>query len=260
MLKFTANLSLLFNEVALTQRFKVAKQYGFNAVEIQFPYSLSAKSIQAALTDAEQKLILFNVDADDLLQGGEGLACVPEKRNQFLQAVDQAVSYAQILKPEAINILPGRCLIENRKQEYLDTFLENLCYAADIFAALGIKTVFEAINTHDMPEFIIHNGRQMLSVLNSVNHPNLFMQADIYHLSMMGEAAETFITEHAAAIGHIQFADCPGRGQPGTGKLDFAHIFGEIARSTYSGWVGAEYKPKGTTADSLDWLRNNNTV
>jgi hydroxypyruvate isomerase len=260
MLNFTANLSLLFNEVALIQRFNAAKQQGFNAVELQFPYSVSAKSILNALSEAEQKLIQFNVDADDLLQGGEGLACVPEKRNQFLQAVDQAVIYAQILKPEAINILPGRCLIENRKQEYLETFLENLRYAADIFAALGIKTVFEAINTHDMPKFIIHSGRQMLSVLNSVNHPNLFMQVDIYHLYMMGETAEAFIAEHAAAIGHIQFADCPGRGQPGTGKLDFAHIFGEIAKSAYSGWVGAEYKPTGPTDESLGWLRNGHTV
>lgn len=260
MLNFTANLSLLFNEVALIQRFNAAKLLGFNAVEIQFPYALSAKSIRNALSEAEQKLILFNVDADDLLQGGEGLACVPEKRNQFRQAVDQAVSYAHILKPEAVNILPGRCLIENRKQEYLDTFLENLHYAADIFAALGIKTLFEAINTHDMPGFIIHSGQQMLSVLNRINHPHLFMQVDIYHMHMMGEAAATFIAQHAAAIGHIQFADCPGRGQPGTGRLDFGHIFGEIAKSAYSGWVGAEYKPKGSTAESLDWRRNGNTV
>lgn len=260
MLKFTANLSLLFNEVAFIQRFNAAKQHGFSAVEIQFPYSLSADSIQNALNDAEQKLILFNIDAADLLKGGEGLACVPEKRSQFRQSVDQAVSYAQILKPEAINILPGRCLIKNRKQQYLETFLENLRYAAEIFASLGIKTVFEAINTQDMPGFIIHNGQQMRSVLNLINHPNLFMQVDIYHLYMMGEKAEAFITENASAIGHIQFADCPGRGQPGTGLLNFRHIFSEIAKSGYSGWVGAEYKPNGPTAESLDWLYNDHAL
>ncbi len=254
MLNFSANISLLFNEVDLIHRFKTAKQCGFSAVEIQFPYSLNAHSIQDALEDAEQKLILFNVDADDLLQGGEGLACVPEKRTQFLKAVDKAVSYAQLLKPEAINILPGCCHIDSNKQNYLETFLENLHYATRVFASLGIKTVFEAINIHDMPGFLIHSGSQMLSVLNRINHPNLFMQVDIYHLHRMRETAEDFIVEHVNKIGHIQFADCPGRGQPGTGQLDFKQIFSSIAKSSYSGWVGAEYKPKGTTSESLDWL------
>lgn len=254
MLNFTANISLLFNEVELIQRFKFAKQTGFNTVEIQFPYSLNPQSIQNALVDAGQKLILFNVDADDLLRGGEGLACVPEKRNKFLKAVDQAVTYAQILKPEAINILPGCCQNENRKQAYMETFLENLQYATEVFASVGIKTVFEAINTHDMPGFIISSGSQLLSVLDQINHPKLLMQVDIYHLQMMGEVAAKFIVEHAHTIGHIQFADCPGRGQPGTGRLDFRHIFSEIAKSSYSGWVGAEYKPIGPTTESLDWL------
>jgi hydroxypyruvate isomerase len=255
MLNFTANLSLLFTEVDLIQRFKAAKQYGFSAVEIQFPYACSAKSLKDGLDNADQKLILFNVDAGDLLQGGEGLACVPEKSNQFLQAVDQAVRYAEILKPEAINILPGCCHAEHRNQEYLETFLENLRYATQAFDLLGIKTVFEAINTYDMPGFLVSGGQQMLSILNQINQPNLFMQVDIYHLQMMGEAPEEFIAEHADRIGHIQFADCPGRGQPGTGLLDFEHIFTEIAKSSYSGWVGAEYKPTGSTADSLDWMQ-----
>ena len=78
MLNFTANLSLLFTEVELINRFKAAKQKGFDAVEIQFPYSLSAVTLKNTLEEQQLKLVLFNVDADDLLQGGEGLACVPE--------------------------------------------------------------------------------------------------------------------------------------------------------------------------------------
>jgi len=257
MLNFTANLSLLFTEVELVHRFQLAKQHGFNAVEIQFPYTFNAKKLKDSLDNADQTLILFNVDADNLLQGGEGLACVPEKRDQFLQAVDQAVSYAEILKPKAINILSGCCHVEQRRQEYLETFLENLLYATKVFDALGIKTVFEAINTYDMPGFLVSSGQQMLSVLSQINHPNLFMQVDIYHLQMMGDAPEEFIAKHAQRIGHIQFADCPGRGQPGTGNLNFEHIFSEIAKSTYSGWIGAEYRPTGSTADSLAWMQLN---
>lgn len=254
MLNFTANLSLLFTEVELIDRFKTAKQAGFNAVEIQFPYDLSATAIKDKLDEYGLKLVLFNVAAADLLQGGEGLACVPEKQDQFKEAVAQAVNYAELLKPEAINVLPGRCLDSSRLVQYLETFNENLCFAVEALSPLGIKTVFEAINTRDMPGFILHSGAQMLEVLDQLNRDGLFMQYDIYHMLMMGEKPETFIAEHADKIGHIQFADCPGRGQPGTGQVDFDRIFSAIESSGYSGWVGAEYKPVGTTAESLDWL------
>ena len=257
MLNFTANLSLLFTEVELINRFKAAKHKGFDAVEMQFPYSLTAETLKNTLAEQELNLVLFNVDAGDLLEGGEGLACVPEKREQFRQAVAQTLEYARLLKPEAINVLPGRCLNESRKQNYLNTFKENLYFAIQAFAPLGIKTVYEAINTHDMPGFIIHSGQQMLDILEQLKHPNLFMQYDIYHMQMMGDKPEEFIAQYADKIGHIQFADCPGRGQPGTGQINFEHVFSVIEKSAYSGWVGAEYKPVGTTAESLDWHPKN---
>ena len=257
MLNFTANLSLLFTEVELIDRFKAAKQQGFDAVEIQFPYSVSAETLKNTLEEQQLKLVLFNVDADDLLQGGEGLACVPEKQDQFRQAVAQTIEYAKLLKPEIINVLPGRCFNENRKQDYLETFKENLYFAAEAFAPLGIKTVFEAVNNHDMPGFIIHNGLQMLGILNQLNHPDLFMQYDIYHMQMMGDKPDEFIARYADKIGHIQFADSPGRGQPGTGQINFKRIFLAIEKSVYSGWIGAEYKPVGTTSESLDWHHKN---
>lgn len=259
MLKFTANLSLLFTEVALIERFHAAKQQGFSAVEIQFPYELSAETLQQVLQNTGLKLVLFNIAADDLMQGGEGLACVPEKREQFRVAVKQTLEYAKLLQPEAINVLAGRCFDNDRLADYQQTFTENLQFAADSFALLGIKTVFEAINTFDMPNFLIHSGEQMLAILAELEHPNLFMQYDIYHASRMGENAAQFITQHADKIGHIQFADSPNRGQPSTGQLNFPALFSAIEKSNYTGWLGAEYKPVGTTADSLMWLNWKNS-
>jgi len=255
MLRFSANLSMLFTELPLQQRFQAAKQHGFDAVEIQFPYELSAERINAALQEYDLKLVLFNVDADNLLQGGEGLACVPEKRQQFQQAVAQTLEYASLLKPDVINVLPGCCLHTDRLDEYRQTFLTNLSYAADAFAKIGVTTVFEAINSIDMPGFIIDNSAAMLSVLEALRHPNLRMQHDIYHMNRMQEDYTTFLQEHIHQIGHIQFADCPGRGQPGTGTVDFGALFNLIENLPYTGWVGAEYKPLGNSVDSLTWFK-----
>jgi hydroxypyruvate isomerase len=256
MLKFCANLSLLFTEVELKERFKAAKQAGFSAVEIQFPYELPALQIEEILAQQELKLVLFNVAADDLLQGGEGLACVPSKKDLFKKALAQTVKYAEILKPEVINVLPGRCLHESQRDDYFKTFLQNLELALAAFSPLGTKTVFEAINTFDMPGFLISTGTQMLDVLQTLNHPDLFMQYDIYHAARMGENYTDFIVQQCEKIAHLQFADCPGRGEPGTGTLDFQELFAVIENSNYQGWAGAEYKPTASTLNSLNWHKH----
>jgi len=255
MLRFSANLSLLFTELPLLQRFEAAKQQGFEAVEIQFPYELSAEQILEQLQRHALKLVLFNVDADTLLQGGEGLAAVPEKRAQFREAVAIALEYARLLQPDVINVLPGRCLAPQRLEQYLQTLRDNLRHAAETFASAGVTTVFEAVNSHDMPGFIVDSSAKMLSLLNEVGHPKLGLQYDIYHMSRMREDCAAFLTQHIDKIGHIQFADCPGRGQPGTGSVDFDTLFGLIAGSPYRGWMGAEYKPAGTSYDSFAWMK-----
>jgi len=253
MLRFSANLSLLFTEYEWLDRFKAAKDHGFTAVEIQFPYHLPAEQLQAALEQSGLQLVMFNIAADTLLQGGEGLAAVPEKQQQFSAALAQAVSYAEILQPKLINVLPGRCLNPARQAEYLLTFKQNLRLATETLAELGIKTVFEAINIHDMPGFLIHNSQQMLDVLADIAHPMLGLQYDIYHMRMMGEDCAAFLQQHMDSIGHIQFADCPGRGQPGSGAIEFKSLFSLIKASAYQGWVGAEYRPAGKTSTSLAW-------
>ncbi|MBS3953586.1 MAG: TIM barrel protein [Methylomicrobium sp.] len=257
MMQFTANLSLLFTEQPLLQRFKAAKNSGFSAVEIQFPYEETPEALQAELVKNGLKLILFNVAADDLLQGGEGLAAVPEKTQAFKQALAQTVEYINILKPEAVNVLPGCCHDPGRIDAYLSTFKSNLSLAVTTLAPLGVKTVFEAINTFDMPGFIIHSGKHMLEIMAELDHPDLSMQYDIYHMQRMGENVAGFIRLNGNKIGHIQFADCPGRGQPGTGDIDFIKVFSAISESGYSGWVGAEYRPVPSTLVSLDWLDHN---
>lgn len=256
MLRFSANLSLLFTELPLLERFQAAKQAGFEAVEIQFPYVLPAEQIQAALRENSLKLVLFNVDADSLLQGGEGLAAVPEKTGQFKEAVAQARRYAELLLPAFINVLPGRCLDAARLPEYQCTLLANLQYAADSFAEIGVTTVFEAVNSHDMPCFIVDNAQKMLAVLTELNNPNLRMQFDIYHMNRMQEDCAALIHQHIDKIGHFQFADCPGRGEPGTGNVNFAELFELIDASAYQGWLGAEYKPVTSTFDSFDWFKS----
>ena len=253
-MKLAANISMLFTEQPLLERFSAAKAAGFNAVEIQFPYVENVADLKARLKEHDLECILINVPAGDLMEGGEGLASVPGKEAEFAAALVECLSYVTSLGVKRVNVLPGRCFDESKCEQYLSTFKRNLNTAAQMFKPLGITVMFEAINTFDMPGFVIHNVDQMLEIVEDCEHENIKMQFDIYHMARM-EAGDisTIISRLGDKIGHIQFADAPGRGEPGTGDLDFKSIFYAIEYSTYEGWVSAEYKPTKYTEETLRW-------
>ncbi len=252
--KFSANLSVLFTENSLLDRFQAAADTGFKAVEIQFPYTEKARDLRTAADEAGVEIVLINVPAGDLLEGGKGLAGIPGKEQEYQETLDQCLSYAEILEPRCINVLAGREEDSEKHHECHRTFVSNLRHTAESLDRLGITTVFEAVNIHDMPGFLVHNLREQIEVLEEVQHPDVMLQYDVYHMHRMGEHVCENIFEHAHIIGHIQFADAPGRGQPGTGEIDFDAVFKAIDDSSFNGWTGAEYNPVSSTHESLGWL------
>lgn len=257
-MKLTANLSMMFTEAPLLLRFELAKKAGFDAVEMQFPYDVPVAELKRELEKNKLTCVLINVPAGDLMQGGEGLASVPGKEAEFGAALVECFSYAQALKVEAVNILPGCCHDESRRDEYLTTFKKNLVTAADMLQRIGVLAVFEAINTFDMKNSLVHTFEQQLEVKQELNHDNIKLQFDVYHMVRMRKKnkfsdATEYLLRFAPHIGHIQFADVPGRGEPGSGILDFNTIFHAINQADYNGWVGAEYKPSKVTSETLAW-------
>jgi hydroxypyruvate isomerase len=255
MLKFSANLSLLFTELPLIERFAAARASGFRGVEIQFPYELDIEAIGAELERHELELVVINVPVGDLMHGGNGLAGVPGREQAFRRAVLQALPYAQQLGVRCVNVLAGRQPSDTDLVQCLHTLAANARYAAEAFQSIDVITTLEAINTFDMPGFLVSNVAQMQEIIEAADYPTLKMQFDCYHLARMGEDVMVSLLENASQIGHIQFADAPGRGAPGTGKLPLLDIFEAIKLLPYSGWTGAEYRPdeNGTEA-SLRWF------
>lgn len=253
MLRFSANLSLLFAELPLAERFAAAQAQGLRDIEMQFPYELDLDTLEGLLEDNGQQLVLINVPAGDLMQGGDGLACVPGREQEFRAGVAQALDYARALNVPTVNILAGRRpdgMPEARCERVL---LHNLEYAATRLHAAGITPVLEAINIFDMPRFLVHSLEDMRRLCLRI--PHLRMQFDCYHMSRMGEDVLEILRENIGAIGHIQFADNPGRHEPGTGRIDYRALFTFLRDSPYAGFVGAEYRPSRATAETLGWWR-----
>jgi hydroxypyruvate isomerase len=251
--RFSANLSMLFTEHAFLDRFEPAAKAGFKAVEFLFPYAFSAADIKARLDRHGLQLVLHNLPAGDWEAGERGIACHSDRVEEFRSGVAQAITYAQALGVGQINCLAGKTPAGASDAALRKTFVDNLRYAASELKKAGLKLLIEPINTFDIPGFYLNRTAQALDILDEVGASNAFVQYDIYHAQRMeGELAAT-IQKHLARIAHIQLADNPGRNEPGTGEINYAFLLAHLDRMGYSGWIGCEYKPAGTTEAGLGW-------
>ena len=253
--RFAANLSMLFTEAPLLERFERAARAGFTAVELQFPYDTSAEQLQQALFRNKLTLVLHNLPAGDWAAGERGIACHPDRVEEFRKGVDTALAYAAVLGAPQLNCLagirPANVPVETARRVLVD----NLRFAAARLKAQGLKLLIEPINTHDLPGFFLHGTRQALDLIEEVGADNLFLQYDAYHMQRMeGDLAHT-LAANMEKIAHLQIADNPGRHEPGTGEINFDFLFAHLDRLGYPGWVGCEYKPATTTEAGLGWMK-----
>ncbi len=251
--RFAANLTLLFNEVPFLERFEAAAHAGFEAVEFLFPYAFSAREIRARLDAHGLQLVLHNLPAGDWEAGDRGLACHPNRVQEFRASVAHAIEYAQVLGAPQLNCLAGTAPKGVAADALHRTLVDNLRFAAAELQHAGLRLLVEPINHFDMPGFVLNRTAQALALMDEVGADNLYLQYDVYHAQRMeGELAAT-LEKHVGRIAHIQIADNPGRHEPGTGEICYDFLFRHLGHIGYSGWVGCEYKPLGTTVGGLGW-------
>lgn len=254
MIKFNANLSMLFNEFEFLERFELASLAGFKGVEYLFPYEHSLTELRRLLQQHHLQQVLFNLPAGDWAAGERGIACHPDRVTEFQEGVKLAIEYAIGLDCQQCNVLAGIVPEDCSQTEATNTFIQNLKYAAPRMQDAGIKLLIEAINTRDIPGFYLTNSDQAISILDEVGSDNIFYQYDIYHMQIMeGDLAMT-MQKYLPRIAHMQLADNPGRHEPGTGEINYPFLFEHLRRIGYDGWIGCEYKPLGATTEGLSWL------
>ncbi|MDA7414772.1 hydroxypyruvate isomerase [Xenophilus arseniciresistens] len=252
--RFAANLSMLFTEQPFMQRFEAAARAGFEAVEYLFPYGFERHELLAALRANGLRQVLHNLPAGNWEAGERGIACHPDRIDEFREGVTQAIAYAAALDCPRLNCLAGKRPAHVSAEQAQATLVQNLRFAARALQAEGITLLVEPINSYDIPGFFLTRTDQALALLEEVGSPNLRIQYDIYHAQRTeGEIGQT-LARHLPRIGHIQLADNPGRGEPGTGELNYPWLFRHIDALGYEGWIGCEYKPRARTEDGLAWL------
>ncbi len=223
MLRFAANLTMLFNELDFLDRFAAAKRAGFEGVEYLFPYPYDK-----------------NVLAEKLAANG---------LKQVL-----AIEYAKALGCTQLNCLAGIPSATTGIGWAEETLVENLKFAARALRVEGIRLLLEPINTRDIPGFLVCHTQRTFDYFDQVGEDNLYLLYDAYHMQVMEGDLTSTIERNLKRIAHIQIADNPGRHEPGTGEINYPFVFGRLQAMDYGGWIGCEYKPTASTLAGLGWV------
>jgi hydroxypyruvate isomerase len=219
------------------------------------PYEHAPEAVAKALADNGLAQALFNLPPGDWAGGERGIGCLPDRIDEFRASVDTAIRYGEAVGCPKINCLAGIAPAGADPVELGATLVANLKYAAPRLADAGIRLLLEPINLRDIPGFFVSTTQHSERILAAVGSDNLFIQYDIYHTQVMqGDLIPTY-DRLRERIAHIQIADNPGRGEPGTGEINYAFVLPELDRLGYDGYVGCEYKPRAGTSAGLGWMK-----
>lgn len=259
--RFAANLSMLFTEYPFLERFAAARSAGFDGVEFLFPYDWPEHELARCLQREGLTQVLFNLPPGDWQRGERGIACHPDRVDEFREGVATARRYAAALGCRQLNCLAGLRPAGVAEEQLWDTLVSNLRWAAAELAQDGLRLCVEAINSRvDMPGFFLDTSARALEAIDRAAADNLFLQYDVYHMQIMeGDLIRT-LERCLPRIAHIQIADNPGRHEPGTGEIHYPAVFDALDRMGYQGWVSAEYRPAAGTEAGLGWLSDLTSV
>ena len=251
MVKFAANLSMMFTEWEFSDRFQAAKDAGFDAVECLFPYSLRPDQLARRLEQCGLNQALFNLPAGQWEAGERGLAVVAGREEDFRASVQTALLYAQATRVPHVHMMSG--LGHRQDPATVARYERALIHACDEALPYGIDIVIEPLNPRDMPGYFLNDFDFAAALITRLALPNLKLQYDIYHRQILHGDVMNSLETLLPLIGHIQTASEPLRHEPCSGELDDWRIFHHIDAIGYSGYVGCEYRPARGTLAGLGW-------
>ncbi len=253
--KFAANISWMFTEHEFPDRFQAAANVGFEAVECQLPYDHSPQVLAARREAAGVRQIMFNAPPGDLAAGEYGLAGLPGREQEFRDSIKKALDYAAALDCRLIHVLAGIVPDGESVPRCWEAYLENVAWAAETCAPAGVGVLLEPINTVERPGYLVSLTTQARDAVDEVGVENVGIQYDFHNAQLMEGRITRTLEANIACIHHMQIAGLPNRTPPDEGETNHLYLFELIDRLGYQGWVGCEYRPKGSTLESLSWAK-----
>ncbi len=250
-MRYSANLGFLFTDLPLPQAIHAAKDAGFDAVECHFPYDVPAADVATALQETGLAMLGLNTWPGDKAAGDFGLAALTGREDEARAAIAQALDYAIATGTKAVHVMAGRTDGGKRAEA---TFRANLAHACDLAAPHGITILIEPINTRDVQGYHLSRTDHAQQIIAALGKPNLKLMFDCYHMQIMQGDLAMHLRALLPVIGHVQIAAVPDRGEPDQGEVDYRWLMAHLGGLGYSGFIGAEYRPRADTLSGLGWL------
>lgn len=250
MAKFSANLGLLWRELALPDAIRAASRAGFDAVECHWPYDVPVDAVRAALAETGLAMLGLNTARGRVEAGENGLAALPGREAEARAAIDQAIDYALAIGALNVHVMAGSAGGAAARQ----TFISNLSYACEQAAPHGLTILIEPLNRFDWPGYFLRTTDQAADIIRSVDATNLRLMFDCYHVQITEGDLTRRLRALMPIIGHVQIAGVPDRDAPDRGEVNYCYIVDVLDGLGYDTPIGAEYRPSGSTEESLGWM------
>lgn len=251
-IRFSANLGFLYTELPLIERVMAAARDGFHAVEFHWPFDTDPAELKAACDD--KRLAIVGVNTRRGREAGDfGLAAVPGRETEARELMEEAITYAAKLGAHHVHVMAGKIAPAD---EFVarETFIGNLNHASSLAAPLSVGLVIEPINTRDAPGYFVSRVGDAAELIEAAALPGIGIMYDLYHAQIMGGDLLATYARYRDLIRHIQFAAVPDRMEPDHGEVDFRWLLPAIAEAGYTGYFGAEYRPRDATGAGTDWI------
>lgn len=243
------NCSILMKDLPIPERLRRAKAAGAEAVEFWWPFASATPDAEeveqfaAAIEHSGLQLIGLNLFAGDMAGGDRGVLSWPGREKELVASARIAVALGERLGTRRFNALYGNRIDGADPAAQDELALDSLRRIALLFDRIGAVVMIEAVS--GAPRYPILTAEHAGDVVNAASAgdgpDNVGILIDLYHLAANGDDVETAIARYGADAAHVQIADAPGRGAPGTGDLRLREWVGTLRAAGYDGWVALEY-------------------
>lgn len=255
MIAWSAHLSTLFPEVAPAERPAAAAAAGFHWVETWWPPLPTVEAFVETVTMAGVRAACVNADGGDLAAGDRGFCNHPARAEDVVRGVEAAVLAARSMGGGTVNLLVGRDDGVRSLAEQRAVARETVRAAAVAADRLGGRLVVEHLNPLDVDRPLLPTPADAVAFVESVGHAAVSVLFDAYHAARAGLQPVEELARVEGLLGHVQYADAPGRGAPGTGTVDLEALVVALDAMGYTGCIGLEFAPQGPTPAALAVLR-----
>jgi hydroxypyruvate isomerase len=245
---------MLFAESPWLGRPEAARRAGFCCVESWWPPSGLDPTWPAELRRAGLRVTCINTFAGSIEAGDRGFVNNPSRQDEAVDAFRAAVELAVAVGADKINVPLGRALSHISRKTQLASVAAVLRDCAALASSADICVLVEPINELDNPGYLAPTARSAIDLIDRLGSESVRLLYDVYHAVRAGSDPLSEIYEVAPYVAHVQYADCPGRGAPGTGSSNLWGFLERLNGLGYEGAVGLEYLPGDRTVASLGFL------